>query len=503
MTALGKACALTAVLLAVAAASSCAEERRPETATSTQVTQTGAPLSTAVPPKFTPDKEFETVTKLINDAIGANRLPGAVVVVGHAGRTVYDQAFGLRKLAGEPGPDGAPAPEEPMTDDTIFDVASLTKSLATATAVMQLYEQRKLRFDDAVEAYLPDFNPAHDPRRADVTVRMLLTHTSGLVGELDLRDSWGLAGPDKAEGIHRALTKPLEATPGASFRYSDVNFILLGLMVERMTGQPEDVYVQQNVFEPLGMGDTRYLPPAKACGPQQIRGSAVALTPGPPSACVAGAWDATVLSRVAPTARDEEGRAEPGANPDLDFLLRGTVHDPTVRRMGGVAGSAGVFSTAHDLSIYAQALLDRLAGRPSKFPLTQATVQLMTSPEQPGHTPEQIEAANAASREAIASTPNTEHPLLAPRYPAIAGQNLRGFGWDIDTGHSKPRGMVFPIGSFGHVGFTGTSLWIDPGSDTYVILLTNVIHLRGSAPVTNLQGELATLAARALHLYGS
>jgi CubicO group peptidase (beta-lactamase class C family) len=503
MTAWDRACAVAAVLLAVAATSSCAEERRPDVTTSTQVTQTHAPLTTPVPPKAVPAKEFDTVTKLIADAIAANKLPGAVVLVGHHGRTVYDQAFGLRKLAGEPGPDGAPAPEEPMTDDTIFDLASLTKSLATATAVMQLYEQGKVQFDDAVEKYLPDFNPAPDPQRAAVTVRMLLTHTSGLVGELDLRDTWGLDGPDRAEGIRRALTKPLEAAPGASFRYSDVNFILLGLMVERITGQPEDVYVQRNVFEPLGMGDTRYLPPAKACGPHQIRGSAIALTAGPPRACAADAWDATVLSRVAPTARDEEGRAHPGANPDLDFLLRGTVHDPTARRMGGVAGSAGVFSTAHDMGIYAQALLDRLAGRPSKFPLTQATLQLMTSPEQPGHTPEQVEAANAASREAIASTPNTAHPLLAPHYPAISGQNLRGFGWDIDTGHSKPRGMVFPIGSFGHVGFTGTSLWIDPGSDTYVVLMTNVIHLRGSAPITNLQGELATLVARALRLYGS
>jgi CubicO group peptidase (beta-lactamase class C family) len=390
-----------------------------------------------------------------------------------------------------------------MTEDTIFDLASLTKSLATSTAVMQLYEQGRLQFDDAVEKYLPDFNSARDPQRAEVTVRMLLTHTSGLVGELDLRDPWGLDGPDKAEGIRRALTKSLEAAPGASFRYSDVNFILLGLMVETITGQPEDVYVQQNVFEPLGMGDTRYLPPAKACGPHQIRGSAIAWVPGPAETCAAGEWSAGLLPRVAPTARDEEGRGHPGANPDLDFLLRGTVHDPTARRMGGVAGSAGVFSTAHDVSIYAQALLDRLAGRPSKFPLTQATLRLMTSPEQPGHTAEQVAAANAATQQAIATTPNTEHPLLAPRYPAIPGQNLRGFGWDIDTSHSKPRGMVFPIGSFGHVGFTGTSLWIDPGSDTYVVLLTNVIHLRGSAPITNLQGELATLAARALRLYGS
>ena len=140
---------------------------------------------------------------------------------------IRDRAYGLRKLAGEPGLDGSPAPAEPMTEDTIFDMASLTKSLATATAVMQLYEQDKVHFDDAVERYLPDYNPSHDPERAEVTVRMLLTHTSGLVGELDLRDPWGLNGPDKAEGIRRALTKPLEAPPGASFRYSDVNYVLL------------------------------------------------------------------------------------------------------------------------------------------------------------------------------------------------------------------------------------------------------------------------------------
>jgi CubicO group peptidase (beta-lactamase class C family) len=158
-----------------------------------------------------------------------------------------------------------------------------------------------------------------------------------------------------------------------------------------------------------------------------------------------------------------------------------------------------VFSTAHDASIYAQALLDRLAGRPSKFPLKQATLELMTTPQQPGHTAEQIEAANRASREAIAKTPNRTDPLLAPRYPAIPGQDLRGFGWDIDTDLSV-RGMIFPIGSFGHTGYTGTTLWLDPGSDTYVILLANSIHPRDNPPITKLRGEVATAAARALGL---
>jgi CubicO group peptidase (beta-lactamase class C family) len=169
--------------------------------------------------------------------------------------------------------------------------------------------------------------------------------------------------------------------------------------------------------------------------------------------------------------------------------------------MGGVAGHAGVFATARDVSIFAQALLDRLAGRPSEFPLTQATLELMTTPQQPGHSAEQLEAANDAARQAIAQTPNTTNPLLAPNYPAIKGQNLRGFGWDIDTPLSTTRGIIFPIGSFGHTGFTGTSLWIDPGSDTYLVLLSNSIHTRGSPPMSNLRGEVATATAQALRLY--
>jgi CubicO group peptidase (beta-lactamase class C family) len=443
----------------------------------------------------------------MNDAIAAHRLPGAVVVIGHGGKLVFHQAYGLRKLAGEPGLDGSPAPAEPMTEDTIFDLASLTKPLATATAVMQLYEQGQVRFDDPVQQYLPDFNPANDPQRAKVTVRMLLTHTSGETGDVDLKDPWGLDGADKSEGIHRALTTPLESGPGERFRYSDINFILLGALVEKATGQAEDVYVQQHVFAPLGMEETRYLAPATACGPYAMRGAAIAWAPAPnervPVGCPAGTWSTKLLSRIAPTARDEEGRADPSKNPDLDYLLRGTVHDTTARRMGGVAGHAGVFSTAHDVSIFAQALLDRLAGRPSEFPLKPATLELMTTPQQHGHRSDQLEAANDAAREAIAQRPNTTDPLLAPHYPAIRGQSLRGFGWDIDTAQSTTRGMVFPIGSFGHTGFTGTSLWIDPGSDTYVVVLANSIHTRGSPPMSNLRGEVATAAAQALRLYGS
>jgi CubicO group peptidase (beta-lactamase class C family) len=512
-----KAIAVGIVLLA---ATACSQGNAARTEVSDRAQATQAPVAAPTPPqapgaaaapKLPPDAaaapEFAPVSKLINDAIAAHRLPGAVVVVGHGGKVVFHEAYGSRKLAGEPGLDGSPAPAEPMTDDTIFDVASLTKPLATASAVMQLYEQGKVAFDDPVQEYLPDFNAADDPRRARVTIRMLLTHTSGEPGDVDLGDPWGLDRADKSEGIRRALTTPLQSDPGQRFRYSDIGFILLGALIEKVTGEPEDVYVQRNVFGPLGMRDTRYLSAAKACGPHKIRGAAIAWVPAPerrePAACPAGTWSADLLSRIAPTALDEESRIDPGKNPDLDHLLRGTVHDPTARRMGGVAGHAGVFSTAHDVSIYAQALLDRLAGGPSEFPLERATLELMTTPEQPGHTAQQLQAANDAAREAIAKTPNTTNPLLAPDYPAIKGQNLRGFGWDIDTGHSRPRGIIFPIGSFGHTGFTGTTLWMDPGSDTYVILLTNAIHLRGSRPISNLQGEVATATAQALRLYSS
>jgi CubicO group peptidase (beta-lactamase class C family) len=377
-----------------------------------------------------------------------------------------------------------------MTEDTLFDLASLTKSLATATAILQLYEQGHIQIDEPVQTYLPEFNATGDPRRAQVTIRMLLTHTSGIAGDLSLDGPWGLTEADKAEGIRRALAAWVVSEPGAIFHYSDIGFIILGALIEKLTGEPEDIYVRDRVFAPLGMSDTRYLPATKACGAHQIRGTAIVVGPSAPEDghCPAGSWSTDLLARIAPTALDED---TPGINPDFGHPLRGTVHDPTARRMGGVAGSAGVFATVHDMGLYAQALLDRLADRPSTFPLKQSSVALMTTPQQPGHHAGQLDAANDANFR------------LGPHYPAIPGQDLRGFGWDIDTAHSRPRGTVFPVGSFGHTGFTGVSLWMDPQSDTYVIVLANVIHQRGGPPITKLSGEIATATARALHLYGT
>ena len=488
------------VLATASAVASCAGHSAPTTPATGLATRT-APTTTPAPPvPVVPTGDFTGVARLVTEAIAAPRLPGAVVQVGHGGNVVFRRAFGARKLPGEPGLDGAPAPAEPMTEDTVFDLASMTKSLATATAVLQLYERGEVGIDDPVQTYLPEFNPANDPGRARVTLRMLLTHTSGLAGDLSMGGPWGLDRADKHEGIRRALATPLAFEPGAVFHYSDIGFIILGALVEKLTGEPEDLYVAHNVFEPLDMQDTRYLPADKACGQYRIVGTAIAFDPEAPRAedCPAGSWTTALLGRVAPTAHDED---TPGINPDFDRLLRGTVHDPTARRMGGVAGSAGVFSTVRDLGLYAQALLDRLAGRPSRFPLTKATAELMTTPQQPGHTDGQLDAANAAARQDLAN--NRTNPLLAEHYPAIAGQNLRGLGWDIDTALSRPRGMIFPIGSFGQGGFTGTTLWIDPGSDTYVIVLANVIHQRGGPPVVTLSGEIATETARALGLYGS
>ena len=424
--------------------------------------------------------DFSAITTLMDQAIAAKKLPGAVVFVGHNGQVVLHHAYGSRKLAGEPGIHGE-IDAEPMTEDTIFDMASLTKCLATATAIMQLYEAGKLQFDDPVAKYLPEFAANG---KESVTIRELLTHYSGLPEDISLKDPWGLAAPDKAEGIRRAMNASLYGPPGLTFKYSDINFITLGVLVEKLSGQPLDVYTEQHIFTPLKMTDTRYHAFDKACGPHDVSGSAIELhldsyemvTNG----CSAGIWNTLSIQATAPTAHDNELTAE--VNPDYDHLLRGTVHDPTTRRMGGVAGHAGVFSTAADVAQFAQALLDRLAGRPSNFPLQQATLKLMTQPEQP-------------STAVVGATNFTADGK------ATTGVATRGFGWDINSAFSRPRGEIFPIGSFGHTGFTGTSLWMDPGSDTFVVILANAIHPRGAPPISPLRGAVATAATRALHLY--
>ncbi len=387
--------------------------------------------------------DFSSVDRVLNDAIAHNELPGAALVIGHDGQSAYHKAFGNRAI--DPV-------VEPMTEDTVFDMASLSKCLSTATAIMQLYENGKLQFDDPVSKYLPDF--AANGKSA-ITIRQLLTHYSGLSEDVVLTDVW----QGKAEGVRRAFASVPYGPAGLTFKYSDINYITLGALVEHLSGQPLDVYAEQHIFAPLHMIHTGYLTPH--C-PALYTADSHTLQGHCDEHLSPGLTSQTIALLVAPTAHNDD---KPMTH---DELLRGVVHDPTTRRMGGVAGHAGVFSTAQDIALYAQALLDRLAGKPSTFPLKTYTLRLMCEPEQPA-----------------------------------SGKYLRGFGWDIDSPFSRPRGTVFPVGSFGHTGFTGTSLWIDPQSNTYVVLLSNAIHPRGRAAISGLRGKVATATAQALRLYGT
>ncbi|HXX27293.1 MAG TPA: serine hydrolase [Terriglobales bacterium] len=361
-----------------------------------------SPAQTAVHPTTSSPSRLNVLDPIVENAIKSNEIPGAVLLVSHDGQMVYRKAFGYRSL--EPR-------REPMTVDTIFDVASLTKVVATTTAVMQLIEKGALRANDPVAKYIPEFA---QNGKEDVTIRELLTHDSGLPKELDLSRPW--EGRDTA--FRMAFAEELTDPPGSRFVYSDVNFVVLGALVERVSGKRLDEYCEKNIFQPLGMTHTRFLPPA--------------------------AW----LPRIAPTQYDEH-----------DKMLRGTVHDPTARRMGGVAGHAGLFSTADDLAKFAQFLL---AGGKVLSPLM---IEKMTTPEQPP-----------------------------------TADVLHGFGWDIDSSFSSNRGELLPVGSFGHTGFTGTSLWIDPTTRTYIILLTNAVHPRGKGSALALRSEIATAVAAALTL---
>jgi CubicO group peptidase (beta-lactamase class C family) len=298
-----------------------------------------------------------------------------------------------------------------MTIDTVFDLASLTKCIATATSVMKLVEEGRIRLGDSVSTYLPDF--AQNGKK-DITIRDLLTHYSGLPPDLDLKSQW----EGREAAYQMAMREKPINPPGSQFVYSDINFETLGFLVEKITGQPLNDYAAANIFAPLGMKNTRFLPPKE--------------------------W----LARIAPTQYDEQGQ-----------MLRGIVHDPTARRMGGVAGHAGLFSTGDDMALFAE---DFLSGFTV---LSRSAIAKMTSPQQP---------------------PNATV--------------LRGLGWDIDSPFSTNRGELLPVGSFGHTGFTGTSLWIDPVTDTYIILLTNAVHPHGGKSTVSLRCKVATAVVQALNL---
>lgn len=347
----------------------------------------------------------ENLDTLIEQAIARDEIPGAVLMVGQPGRILHLKAYGWRALEPE---------REPMTVDTIFDAASLTKVVATTPAIMKLFEQGKVRLNDPVTRYLPDFQGG----ASAITVRDLLTHFSGLRPDLDLRPPWS----GKQNGYFLAFVDPPVESPGVRFIYSDINFILLGALVERVSGQPLDEFVAEQVWRPLGMTETMFRPPAALQG------------------------------RIAPTEVVD------------GVLLRGVVHDPTARYMGGVAGHAGMFTTAADLARYAEMMLGE-GEREGVRIFSALTVRKFTTPQSP-----------------------PDQPIL------------RGLGWDIESPYSGNRGELFPVGSYGHTGFTGTSLWIDPVSRTYVILLANSIHPYLRPPITSLRGRVATAVAAALDI---
>jgi uncharacterized protein YbbC (DUF1343 family)/CubicO group peptidase (beta-lactamase class C family) len=338
----------------------------------------------------------------IQKAIDERHLPGAVVWVEHGG-DIYWKAYGKRSLV---------PTVETMTRDTIFDAASLTKVLAGTPAIMLLVQRGKVNLDAPVSTYIPEY----DGDKGKITVRELMTHTSGLPPDVSTRTNW--QGTETA--IRLAASMKLPSAPGTTFRYSDINFFTVGEIVARVSGLPLDKFCAQEIYGPLQMTDTGFLPPQSK------------------------------LPRIAPTEMTD------------GVMLRGTVHDPTARFMGGVAGHAGLFTTAPDMARFARMMLN--LGELDGVRIFQPeTVKMMTSVQTP---------------------------------PGM--EDRRGLGWDIDSGFSSPRGRHFPLGSYGHTGFTGTAFWIDPFSKTFFIFLSNRVHPDGKGSVVPLYRAVGTLAAAAV-----
>ena len=355
---------------------------------------------------------------VITDEITKGRLPGAVVAVGRKGRLIWQKAYGSRVV--DPS-------REPMTLDTIFDVASLTKVVATATSIMILVQRGKVSLNDSVSRYIPELK---GNGRDGVTIAQLLTHVSGYAPDFDLRERW--SGHDEA--IKRLIAEPLRNPPGTRFTYSDIGFIALGEVVSRVSGMPLDQFAKKNIFEPLKMHDTGFRP------------------------------DANLQTRIAPTEKRRGqlsylGDTAANVGAEGDVWLRGQVHDPTSYRMNGVAGHAGLFSTASDLAIYCQMIMNygEYGG-----------VRILS--------------------------PLSVNEMVRPRLVNRMGAT-RGLGWDMDTSFSKNRGDLFPLGSYGHTGFTGTSIWIDDTSEMFVVFLSNRVHPDGKGDVSALRGRVSSIAA--------
>lgn len=345
---------------------------------------------------------LQRIDQVVAEGLRIGRMPGCVVAIGRHGRIVFEKAYGNRAVL----PD-----VEPMTVDTIFDLASITKPVATATSVMLLIERGELRLGDKISYYNSEFS---QNGKRDVTVFQLLTHQGGFIP--DNADADYLQGPEIAMQKIFALTPT--SPPGTKFIYSDVGFIVLGDLVKRISGKSVHDFSNENIFRPLGMKETSYLPAKE------------------------------LHSRIAPT---EKRR---GA------WMRGQVHDPRADYLGGVAGHAGLFSSAQDLAIYAEMLLNGGIYNGVRI-MSPRTVSVMT--------------ANYAS-----------------------GVAQRGLGWDKLSAYSTNRGELLSNSAYGHSGFTGTSLWIDPELDLFVIVLSNRVHPDGKGLINPLSGRIGTIAATAV-----
>lgn len=351
------------------------------------------------------------VDGLVEKAIADRRMPGCVILIGKPEGVIWLKAYGDKCL--EPK-------REAMTEDTVFDLASLTKPLATATSIMKLVEQGKLSIDDAAAKYLPEFGVEG---KEEITIRDLLVHNSGLIPDNAIADY--ADGPVKARERLMAL-KPVVPVR-SKFMYSDVNFMVLGEIVARVSGKPLNEFARENLFVPLEMADTMYLPTE------------------------------SLRKRAAPT---ENRNGE---------WIQGEVHDPRAHRLGGVAGHAGLFGTATDLAKYATDALRGLESDASRI-LKQSTWRTMTTPQ----------------------------AIIGTDQKGQRTEDIRGLGWDMRSRFSSNRGTKFSPSAFGHGGFTGTTLWIDPGTQIYVIFLSNRVHPNGKGLINPLAGKVAELAVDSL-----
>ncbi len=331
--------------------------------------------------------------------IAERAAPGGSIAIGRYGQHVFTRGYGHTDWAAD-----APA----VDDRTIYDLASLTKVVVTTTAAMILEEEGRLDLDRTVASYLPEFN---DSSKAAITIEMLLTHRGGLEAYAQLFTT--LCGREAyLEAIN---SRPLRYAPGERSVYSDWDMILLQLVIERITGEPLDVFARRRITEPLGMTDSFFNP------------------------------DTTLVTRIAPT----ELLTSTGQ------LIHGVVHDENARAIGGVAGHAGFFSSARDLAIFAQMMLN--GGH-------YGTVRIL-------------------------------RPTTIARWTSRQeADTSRALGWDTPSGRSS-AGRFFSPRSFGHTGFTGTSVWMDPVKDMYVVLLTNRVNpTRQSTRVFQLRRDVADAA---------